>query len=308
MVYYLVYCLGGKSQNGDNLILFHGIPLSNSRLGLINTGLTSTFQRDHKGIHSEYLHKHHKHVSNCIQVWAKTGVPKNIGHLTPRIFRAPAEAQKNRFGQQTNTRTTWATQRITSCISMRPVDPKGAGKSTIYEGMISRTEPPLSWGYFPAIFDSRRIMSPKKMSGYRVFFFGIFQIPPQFRNIYLLFWKTKKHPDDTKSFRIIPIVERGKSEHRIEPPNVHCLNMLETFIFPMFLRPLFENAQKSPHFQVLTCAQWWPPRRHVAEKNRCLLRSNFCWAELLMASTSRRDAEKLLDFYGFMVDEYWTNH
>jgi hypothetical protein len=27
----------------------------------------------------------------------------------------------------------------------------------------------------------------------------------------------------------------------------------------MFLRPLFENAQKSPHFQVLTCAQWWPP-------------------------------------------------
>jgi len=28
--------------------------------------------------------------------------------------------------------------------------------------------------------------------------------------------------------------------------------MLETFIFPMFLRPLFENALKSLHFQVPT--------------------------------------------------------
>lgn len=99
---------GESPQNGDNLILFHGIPLSNSRLGLINTGLTSTFQRDHnKGIHSEYLHKHHKHVSNCIEGMGEDRGPlKNIGHLTPQIFRAPAEAQKNRFGQQTNTRTT----------------------------------------------------------------------------------------------------------------------------------------------------------------------------------------------------------
>ena len=168
---------------------------------------------------------------------------------------------------------------------MRPVDPKKVLEN-----------PPLSWGYFPAIFDSRRILSPPiEMSGYRVFFFGIFQIPPQFRNIYLLFRKTKKHPDDTTSFRIIPIVERGMSEHRIEPPNLHCLNMLETFIFPMFLRPLFENALKSPHFQVPTCA--WPDgHRGVVPFAQQLLLSR--------ALDGLDFAEKRGETLGFMVDEY----
>ena len=140
MVYYLVYCLGGKSQNGDNLILFHGIPLSNGRLGLINTGLTSTFQifqRDHKGIHSEYLHKHHKHVSNCIEGMGEDWGPKKHRPSYPSNFSCSGRGSRKQV---------WTTNKYTNDLShtadhqLRFHAPsgskKGAGKSTIELGVL----------------------------------------------------------------------------------------------------------------------------------------------------------------------------